>query len=87
MFVFSTFALPAHNTILPILVNGVLVNGISYLLWVKGLRLANASYLAPFGFLTPVISAIYLVVFFKEPVLAPYIAGLVLVLASGLVNK
>lgn len=87
MLIFSKFALPPPATIMPILINGIFVNGISYILWVKGLRLANASYLAPFGFLTPVISAIYLIVFFNEPLLTPYIAGLILVLISGLVNK
>jgi drug/metabolite transporter (DMT)-like permease len=68
-------------------VNGIFVNGISYVLWVKGLRLANASYLAPFGFLTPVISAIYLIVFFNEPLQTSYMLGLVLVLAGGFINK
>ncbi len=87
MLVFSTFKMPTSQNILPILVNGIFVNGISYILWVKGLRLASASYLAPFGFLTPVISAIYLVVFFNEPMQTPYIVGLVMVLFSGLINK
>ena len=87
MLSFSTFKLPNMENILPILVNGIFVNGISYILWVKGLRLANASYLAPFGFLTPVISAIYLVVFFHEPLQTPYIIGLVMVLVSGMINK
>jgi drug/metabolite transporter (DMT)-like permease len=87
MLLFSKFALPSRQNIIPILINGIFVNGISYILWVKGLRLANASYLAPFGFLTPVISAIYLITFFNEPLLMPYIAGLVLVLISGLINK
>ena len=87
MLLFSTFKMPTAKNIIPILVNGIFVNGISYIFWVKGLRLANASYLAPFGFLTPVISAIYLIVFFNEPVQAPYIVGLVLVFLSGLINK
>ncbi len=87
MLSFSSFKMPTTQNILPILVNGIFVNGISYILWVKGLRLANASYLAPFGFLTPVISAIYLVVFFNEPMQTPYVVGLIMVLASGIINK
>ena len=87
MLFFSTFQMPTSKNILPILVNGIFVNGISYILWIKGLRLANASYLAPFGFLTPIISAIYLIVFFHEPMLTPYIIGLAMVLLSGLINK
>jgi drug/metabolite transporter (DMT)-like permease len=87
MLVFSSFSFPPVRTIVPVLINGIFVNGISYILWVKGLRLANASYLAPFGFLTPVISAIYLIVFFNESLQMPYVIGLLLVLASGLINK
>ena len=87
MLSFSTFKMPTWQNILPILINGIFVNGISYILWVKGLRLANASYLAPFGFLTPVISAIYLIVFFHEPMQTSYLLGLLLVLTSGLINK
>jgi drug/metabolite transporter (DMT)-like permease len=87
MLIFSKFAWPPPGTIIPVLLNGILVNGISYILWVKGLRLANASYLAPFGFLTPVISSVYLVLFFNEPMLLPYVLGLALVLVSGFMNK
>ncbi len=87
MLYFSEFALPSTAEIAPILLNGVLVNGFSYVLWLAALRRAEASYLAPFIFLTPILSALYLVLFFNEPVLLVYGVGLALVVASGLVNS
>jgi len=83
----SGFALPPASAILPILVNGLLVNGFSYLLWVWALRNADASFIAPFVFLTPVLAAGYLVVFFGEPIVPAYAVGLALVIAAGAVNS
>jgi len=84
---FSTFMLPSTSEILPVLVNGVLINGFSYLFWINALRLTQASYLAPFTFLTPILSAVYLIVLFNEPILSAYIIGLVCVLTAGLINS
>ena len=84
---FSDFALPSSSEIMPIVVNGILVNGFSYLFWLLALRSAEASWLAPFIFITPVLSAIYLIVFFGEPFAAAYGIGLILVVAGGLVNS
>ncbi len=84
---FSDFALPSPPEIMPIVVNGILVNGFSYLFWLLALRSTEASWLAPFIFITPVLSAIYLIVFFGEPFAAAYGIGLILVVAGGLVNS
>ena len=84
---FSNFALPSPSEILPVLVNGILVNGFSYLFWLLALRSTEASWLAPFVFITPLLSAIYLIVFFGEPFAAAYGMGLVLVVTGGLVNS
>lgn len=86
MMIFSNFKLPTQSDIYPIIINGLLVNGISYLFWIKALKNAKASFLAPFIFLTPVISSIYLVVFFGEIFLPVYIVGLVLVIAGGILG-
>lgn len=42
--------------------------------------------LAPLVFLSPVLAAILLVVFFDEPFLPAYAVGLVLVIAAGLIG-
>ncbi|MCB1757675.1 MAG: EamA family transporter, partial [Gammaproteobacteria bacterium] len=87
MLYFSGFAAPTdRQTALAILLNGVLVNGFSYLFWIGALRAAEASYIAPFTYLAPIVSAFYLIVFFDEPFLAAYGIGLLLVVGGGLVN-
>jgi len=86
MMLFSEFQLPDRKTILPILINGVFVNGLSYIFWIKALKIGKASFIAPFVFLTPVISTLMLVLFFNEPFHLVYIIGMILVLLGGLAN-
>lgn len=84
---FSEFKLPDSQSLLPILINGIFVNGISYILWVKALKYGKASFIAPFVFLTPIISAIYLIIFFNEPFIKIYLFGMAAVVLGGLINK
>ncbi|MCP4010901.1 MAG: DMT family transporter [Proteobacteria bacterium] len=87
MLYFSGFDLPSTTELMPILLNGILVNGISYVFWMLALRSTEASYLAPFTFLTPVLSAVYLIVIFDAPFVSAYAVGLVFVVAGGLLNS
>jgi drug/metabolite transporter (DMT)-like permease len=87
MLFYSKFALPSVAEIVPVLLNGILVNGFSYLFWQKALKSTQASYLAPFIFITPVVSAIYLILFFDEPMVFAYALGLICVVSGGLVNS
>jgi drug/metabolite transporter (DMT)-like permease len=87
MLLLSEFSLPTNNSIVPILVNGLFVNGFSYIFWIKALKEAEASFVAPLVFLTPVLSALYLIIFFQEPLLPVYGFGLLAVLIGGLLNK
>lgn len=83
---FSEFKFPALNDWYAIILNGLLLNGFSYLFWIKALKLTQASYLAPYVFITPVLSAIYLVVLFDEPIYSAYFIGLGFVVISGVIN-
>lgn len=87
MLCFSEFTLPSQSDLSPILLNGILVNGFSYVFWFQALKSCEASYLAPFTFIAPILSAFYLILFFDEPFLAVYGVGLVLVVVGGLVNS
>ncbi|WP_072680582.1 DMT family transporter [Arcobacter sp. LA11] len=87
MFYFSSFAMPTLNEWFPILLNGVFLNGFSYLLWINALKMTEASYLAPFVFITPILSAIYLILLFDEPIKLVYVVGLICVVIAGLVNS
>ena len=82
----SDFSLPTKDALIPILINGILVNGFSYMLWIKALKLVKASFVVPFIFLTPVLAALYLIIFFREPLLPVYGLGLLAVIIGGLLN-
>lgn len=87
MIFLSEFILPPKETLLPILINGIFVNGISYIFWIEALKLSSASFLASFIFLTPVIALILLILFFNEPFQLIYVLGMVAVISGGLINK
>jgi len=83
----SRFVLPSGSALVPILLNGILVNGFSYLFWQWALKAAPASFLAPFVYLTPVLSALYLILFFNAPLSWAAASGLLLVVLGGWVNS
>jgi len=87
MLYFSVFSTPTASEITPILINGILVNGYSYIFWVKALQATEASYLAPFTFIAPILSAVYLIMIFNEPVVIAYGLGLTLIVIGGLINS
>ncbi|RLA75450.1 MAG: EamA/RhaT family transporter [Epsilonproteobacteria bacterium] len=86
MMIFSDVRLPQTADIAPIVINGVFLNGISYLFWIKALKLKDASYIAPYIYATPVLSAFLLILVFDEPLYISYIFSLILVIVSGLIN-
>lgn len=80
--------LPAQESLLPILVNGALVNGISYLLWIWAIKKADMSFATTFTFATPLVSLLYLVLFFSEAFLLVYgLAFIMATLAGYFANK
>lgn len=87
MFQLSKFAIPSKSNLMPLLINGAFINGISYIFWMKALSYVRASKLAVMIFLTPVLSSILIVVIFKEPFLFAYAIGLILVVISGILSR
>ena len=87
MLFYSEFRWPSASSALPLILNGVLVNGFSYWFWLEALRRVNASLLAPFIFVTPLLSAAYLWLGFAEPFLDVYWLALALIVVSGLVSS
>ena len=86
MILLSDFSLPSKETAIPIAINGIFINGYSYIFWIKALQESDASFVAPFVFLTPVISIFYLIIFFQESFLTVYVIGLLAVIIGGLLN-
>ncbi|MDN5106927.1 DMT family transporter [Aliarcobacter butzleri] len=84
---FSNFVIPASKDWIAILVNGIFINGISYVFWIKGLQIFDASKVAPFIFIIPILSAFFLILVFDEPILMIYFIGLAFVIFAGLINS
>ena len=84
MLVLSRFALPSQRSIVPVVVNGALINGLSYVLWIKAMQLGRASTLAPLVFIAPVLAFVWIALFFKTALSWVAISGLALCVASGL---
>jgi len=59
MSIFSTFVIPTSKDWVSILINGIFLNGISYLFWIKALQNSDASKIAPYIFITPILSALF----------------------------
>ncbi|HEY4072504.1 MAG TPA: DMT family transporter [Herbaspirillum sp.] len=70
---------------LGLLVNGMIVNGISYFWWLRALQLGQVSRIAPLVFLTPILACIWLVLLLDEPFFPSYVIGLTLCVIAGLV--
>ena len=87
MFEFSKFAYPSSDSFFPLMLNGVLINGLSYVLWLKALSYAEASFVAQLVFLTPVIASILVVLFFGEIFSPIYVLSMGLVIAAGLIAQ
>lgn len=84
---YSTFIIPSAKDWISIIINGAFINGISYLFWIKGLQMFDASKVAPYLFITPILAAFFLILFFDEEILTIYFVGLFFVVLSGLVNS
>ena len=87
MCIFSKVILPQLNSLHLIILNGALINGLSYVFWILALKYGNASFVAPFVFLAPVIAAFLIIIFFNEPVLPAYFISLFMVVIAGLLSK
>lgn len=79
----STMVVPSVESAISVLINGVIVNGVSYYFWLKALKQVNAEYLSLLSFMTPLVSMLYLVVIFNEPFYIAYLLAFGLIAVSG----
>lgn len=75
------------NTLIILLLNGVFINGLSYLLWVYALSKSEANKIAPLVYMSPILSIIWLAIFFKQPITFLNIIAIILVLISGILVR
>ena len=79
---FSSFKLPSINIWGWIILNGVIVNGISYIFWFKALDTVKTHIISNLLYLTPFVSLVYIAIFLKEKILMSSIVGLVIIVTG-----
>ncbi|PID44759.1 MAG: EamA family transporter [Proteobacteria bacterium] len=80
----SNLVIPDLESVLIILVNGVFINGLSYILWVYALSKEDASKIAPLVYISPVLSVVWISLIFGDSITVTNITAVALVVASGL---
>src|SRR6266480_5049971 len=79
LFLFSSLKMPSFNVWLWLLLNGFIVNGISYIFWFKALEYGDTSVTSNTVFLTPFLSLVYIALFLGEKILLSSVVGLVII--------
>jgi drug/metabolite transporter (DMT)-like permease len=84
LLLFSSLKMPSIHVWLWLILNGFLVNGISYIFWFKALEYGDTSVVSNALYLTPFLSLVYIRLFLGEQILISSIVGLVIIV-SGIV--
>ncbi len=79
LFLFSSLKNPSLHIWLWLLLNGFLVNGISYIFWFKALEYGDTSVTSNALYLTPFLSLVYIALFLGEKILLSSVVGLVII--------
>ncbi|MDX7987904.1 EamA family transporter [Xenorhabdus sp. 12] len=84
MFAFSRINVPVGDSLVPTLLNGIILNGVSYIIWFKAMNGPDSHKTASILFLSPILSMMWIVLFFGDAFVPAYVIGLALVIISGL---
>jgi drug/metabolite transporter (DMT)-like permease len=82
LFLFSFLKMPSWQVWLWLLLNGFLVNGVSYIFWFKALEYGDTSVTSNALYLTPFLSLVYITLFLGERILLSSVGGLVLIVVG-----
>ena len=82
LFLFSSLKIPSLHIWLWLLLNGFLVNGISYVFWFKALEYGDTSVTSNALYLTPFLSLVYIALFLGEKILISSVIGLVIIVCG-----
>lgn len=83
---FSSFVIPSFRTWLWLLLNGVLINGVTYVFWFKALEDGETHIISNLLYLTPFISLIYIAIFLREKILLSSFIGLSVIVLGVLLQ-
>jgi drug/metabolite transporter (DMT)-like permease len=82
LFLFSSLKIPSLHIWLWLLLNGFIVNGISYIFWFKALEYGDTSVTSNALYLTPFLSLVYIALFLGEGILLSSVIGLVIIVVG-----
>ncbi len=82
LLLFSSLKMPSFHVWLWLLLNGFLVNGVSYIFWFKALEYGDTSVISNALYLTPFLSLVYIALFLGEQILLSTVVGLVIIVVG-----
>ncbi|GAC1349454.1 MAG: DMT family transporter [Ktedonobacteraceae bacterium] len=82
LFLFSSLKMPSFHVWLWLLLNGFVVNGVSYIFWFKTLEYGDTSVISNALYLTPFLSLVYIALFLGEQILISSVLGLVIIVVG-----
>ncbi|GAC1347932.1 MAG: DMT family transporter [Ktedonobacteraceae bacterium] len=82
LFLFSSLKIPSFYIWLWLMLNGFLVNGVSYIFWFKALEYGDTSVTSNALYLTPFLSLVYIALFLGEQILISSIVGLMIIVVG-----
>jgi drug/metabolite transporter (DMT)-like permease len=84
---FSSFSLFSLNTFFLILLNGIVVNGITYIFWFKALELGDTAKVSNLVYLSPFMALIYIFFFLKEKIILSTIIGFIFIMLGIIIQS
>ncbi len=82
LFLFSSLRIPSVHIWFWLLLNGFLVNGISYIFWFKALEHGDTHIISNALYLTPFLSLVYIWLLLGEKILLTSVLGLVVIVVG-----
>src|SRR2546421_1935872 len=79
---FSFLKMPSWHVWLWLFLNGFLVNGVSYIFWLKALEYGGTSVTSNALYLTPFLSLVYIALFLGEQILLSSLVGLLIIVVG-----
>jgi len=86
LIIFDNWTVPNKNSLIAIILNGVLINGLSYILWLEALKRGNVSTIATLVYITPILAMLWIAIFFKEHLSLYDIIAIIEIIFAGLLT-
>lgn len=88
IWVLCTFGLTPikGDSLFYIALNGIFINGISYIWWIEAMRLWDASKVSVFVYATPILGTLWLILLSNQQLFTSYAIALIFVIIAGILT-